>query len=418
MASWYNIQDDFHRSNDNWWKKIVKGLNNALNPYHAWFDYDKWNEETVLDKALGSVSNLLDHVANPDVATSLVDKYTGAHLTGAENEANAFSAAEAQKSRDFTEYMARNKYAMETASMQDAGVNPAMVYGGGNLVPTASNGATAASVSPQTGDIGDLIMSIVRMPAELAKLRAEAKRANDEGQAAKENAESNRINAAANQQNAQTAARNAATAERQATVAEMRQQVDAAMAESNMSVNDATLTHIAKQCSILDKQLSQMDEILDISKRQVSAQERQALASLKQAAAAVQNAATNDYLSNYQSSLLWAQELLTWAEGEGKEIVNKYLDDNQKQTLENLRKEGLVLDEQKRLVHKQGNLADAQTVRTYVNCATDVFNTASRFVGIGALKDVGGNIVNAQNVNDFTNALNMHSLGQQLRTVY
>lgn len=175
--AWYDLQDDFHRENDNWWKRMLKGLNNAFNPNHAWFDYDKLAEGSSVDRifnALGTgLSNVVDAVVDPNVISGIINKYTGSHLTGAEQEANAFNAAEAQKSRDFTEYMARNKYSMETQSMQDAGVNPAMVYGGGNLVSTASNGAAASSVAPQSSDIANLIMSVVRMPLEMKKLNQE-----------------------------------------------------------------------------------------------------------------------------------------------------------------------------------------------------------------------------------------------------
>lgn len=171
MAGWYTIQDDFHRENDNWWRKFVKGLNNAFNPGHAWFDYDKWeNRSSTVGNLFNAVGQLATEVMDPTAISSIVNKYTGAHLTGAEQEANEFSAQEAQKSRDFTEYMARNKYSIETQSMQDAGVNPAMLYGGGNLVSTASNGAAASSVAPQTADLGNLIFSIMRMPLEMKKL--------------------------------------------------------------------------------------------------------------------------------------------------------------------------------------------------------------------------------------------------------
>lgn len=114
------------------------------------------------------------------VLQSLIAYYTRNELTGAEREMNEFSAGEAQKSRDFTEYMARNKYTMETQSMQDAGVNPAMVYGGGNLVPTAANGAAATSSSIGAGSIADLLGTMVRMPLEMKRLNAEieATRAN------------------------------------------------------------------------------------------------------------------------------------------------------------------------------------------------------------------------------------------------
>ena len=158
MASWYDIQDDFHRSGDNWFRKFVKGLNNALNPYHAWFDYDEWDREgSGVEKLVNSVT----------------DKYAGTGLTTAEQEANAFNAEEAQKSRDFTEYMARNKYQMESESMQAAGVNPALVYGGGNLVSTASNGAQASSVSPNTLNLFDALSTMISLPKQLKMMEAD-----------------------------------------------------------------------------------------------------------------------------------------------------------------------------------------------------------------------------------------------------
>lgn len=104
---------------------------------------------------------------------SLTAYYTRNTLTGAEQEQNAFNAEQAQMSRDFTEYMARNKYSMETQSMQDAGVNPAMVYGGGSLVPTAANGAAASGSPLSGGNIADLMSTLVRMPLELKQLSAE-----------------------------------------------------------------------------------------------------------------------------------------------------------------------------------------------------------------------------------------------------
>lgn len=104
---------------------------------------------------------------------SLTAYYTRNTLTGAENEQNAFNAEQAQMSRDFTEYMARNKYSMETQSMQDAGVNPAMVYGGGSLVPTAANGSAASGSPLSGGNIADLMSTLVRMPLELKQLSAE-----------------------------------------------------------------------------------------------------------------------------------------------------------------------------------------------------------------------------------------------------
>ena len=59
--------------------RFVAGLNSFFNPGHAWTRYS--------DK--------------PD--NSLLNKVTGSALTGAEQEANAFSASEAQKQSPYSE---------------------------------------------------------------------------------------------------------------------------------------------------------------------------------------------------------------------------------------------------------------------------------------------------------------------------
>lgn len=152
--------NDEVRENSKWWSRVLQDLNLMFNPYHDWFAYGTEDFEGTFD--------------------DLTNKYLEKGLTGREKEANEFSAGEAQKSRDWEEYMARNKYLFETEGMQNAGINPAMVYGGGNLVPTASNGAHASSVSP-TGGLTDLIpqvMSLIRMPMEMKALQAEINKTN------------------------------------------------------------------------------------------------------------------------------------------------------------------------------------------------------------------------------------------------
>lgn len=153
---------------------------------------------------IGLLGTLLSSVigAGVSVYQTKQQKRMNEHLTGSQEEQNQwnaaqagiardFNAAEAQKSRDFTQFMARNKYTMETQSMQDAGVNPALVYGGGNLVPTAANGAAAtapAAAGQGSGNAGivDLMnliepmMSLVRMPLEMAQMKADLKKTETE----------------------------------------------------------------------------------------------------------------------------------------------------------------------------------------------------------------------------------------------
>lgn len=389
MAGWYDIQSDFHRSNDNWWRKFVKGLNNAFNPYHAWFDYDKWNEPTLLDKAVDSIGTLIDHVANPDVATSLVDKYTGAHLTGAELEANAFSAEEAQKSRDFTEYMARNKYSMETESMQNAGVNPAMVYGGGSLVPTAANGAAAHSVAPQAGDIGNLIMSIVRMPAEMAKLRSEASKADKEGEAALKNAESNRIMAEASRTNAGTGQGELKVHEREVAVQEARVGIEQTLADNNTRATDAQVSKWAEEEAYTHALIEWLPTEVNIRKTHANAAQTSAYAAVQQAKAAQQNADTNSKLSD-------SQVILNTILGQKEAIYRDYLPAELSAKIDEMKARGYYFNEQGKLVDKQGRLVDAQVAREYVGLACDVARTACQVAGTVATAGAGGVLVKGE----------------------
>lgn len=166
-----------NHENNQYWDKTKEGknpfikgiinLNQWLNPNHDWFDYS-------------DMQGTID---------SVKDKYTGTGLTQAEQEANEFSSSEAQKSRDWEEYMARNKYAMETQSMESAGLNPAMVYGGGSLVPTVSNGASASSVTPQSGDLFDVISTIARLRSEINLADAQAEEAKASAKEKSANAE-------------------------------------------------------------------------------------------------------------------------------------------------------------------------------------------------------------------------------------
>lgn len=148
-----------------------KGPGNAADYYNSYtsnldgsYSVGGYNDSGIPSLGSMNVNGLID---------SLIGYYTRNHLTGAENEQNAFNAEQAQVSRDFTEYMARNKYSMETQSMEDAGVNPAMMYGSGSLVPTAANGAQASGSALSGGNMADFLSTIVRMPLEMKALEAQ-----------------------------------------------------------------------------------------------------------------------------------------------------------------------------------------------------------------------------------------------------
>lgn len=331
----------------------------------SWLNLFGWDVDT----------QAIENLAKPLIDNSL-RKYTGSGLTAAEQEANAYTAQ-----REDT------RIQRTVADASAAGVNPLFAVSGNAVSPASS------SVAPGSGqNLGDLLQVILaakELPSRIQANKSASERNRAEGLAALEGAAAATKNADTAARNAETAARNASVQERLATVQEMRQQVDAALADSNIRINDAQLTYLARQCTILEKQYLQMDDILAIAQKNANSQEKQALASLQNAKAAIQNAATADYLSNYQSSLLYATELLRWAESDGQVIVNKYLDERQRNEVDNLVKLGIKLDAEGRLIDKQGNLVTAQTVKTYVNCATDVANSVSKFVGIGKLGEIG-----------------------------
>lgn len=163
-----------------------------MNPNHAWRDYENDpNASSTFDNLINAADDVLNGIATN--SQSIVDRMTQAHQTGAEVEAQQFSAEEAQKSRDFTEYMSRNKYQMETQSMQESGINPAMVYGGGNLVPTAANGAQGTPSAPGSSSLNpfDIMMTMARMSRELSLL--DSQKANIDSDTEKNKAEAEKI---------------------------------------------------------------------------------------------------------------------------------------------------------------------------------------------------------------------------------
>lgn len=110
------------------------------------------------------------------------------------NSANAFSASEAEKSREWQEYMSNTSYQRAVKDLQSAGLNPILaVTNGGASTPS---GASAHSVSGNvdTSLVASLLPSLVSSATQL-----EAANINQETQL-----ESARINATSAQSVAQT----------------------------------------------------------------------------------------------------------------------------------------------------------------------------------------------------------------------
>lgn len=307
--------------------------------------------------------------------TSLWNKYTGSGLTGAELEANAFTAEQAQKQMDFQQQMRDSQHQSAVADMQKAGLNPALMYGSGASGNAVPSGAMASSVTPSdTGGLLNLIMDFKRLGMEQKNVKADI--------ALKE------ANAKAAVMNAWSNFRNAGSQERQAKVAETKVGIDKMLADKHIEVDDATINKMAEDASYVAELRSFVSKNYDILERNASSLEKQAIAAMRQADAAVQNAATNSELASYNTDLMYSQVLLNEiVRGEHKEILDK-LPDKLKYEVENLQKQGVVLDKQGRLLNRQGNLATAMTVKAYVSTATDVAKTVASFVP-GASSSVG-----------------------------
>lgn len=339
------------------WTRFVGMLNNWFNVEHDWFDYASMDSK----------------------ARAIENQYTKADLTGAEKAANAFTANEAQKQRDWETDMSNTAYQRQVKDMQAAGINPAMAMNGAGA--STPSGASASSVSPGAGllSFGDIMQALL-LPMQKKLMQSQAKLASDQGQAALITAKANERNAGTNERNAGTNERNAATNEFDAETRRMMQQLEERKTGIYEGLTDEQKKEIAERAALLNLQRQQLPEQLEIAKKNANSQERQALASLRQADAAVQNAATNDRLADYDTSLKYAEEMLTWYKADGQNVVNKFLPERERAEIDRIVKDGIRLDKQGRLIDKTGRAVDAQMVATYVNAACNVSNAANRWV--------------------------------------
>lgn len=105
------------------------------------------------------------------------------HLTGKEREQNAFNAQQAQMNRDYQTEMSNTAYQRAVSDMQNAGLNPALMYGNGSAAstPTGSNASGSASLFDSPVGIENLVQAYATMKSVKADvdLKRSQERLND-----------------------------------------------------------------------------------------------------------------------------------------------------------------------------------------------------------------------------------------------
>lgn len=353
--------------------KFTAWLNKLMNPGHAWTDYSS-KKDSMLDSWLRGQS--------------------GYSLTNAEIAANEFSAGEAQKQRDWEEEMSNTAYQRQVADMQKAGVNPALMYGSGASGASTPSGTAASSVSPQgTMSFSDL-MQLVMLPLQRKLAKSQAQMFSDQGKAALINANANAQNANTNVGNLRVNERNAGTNEMNAETARLRQEVDAWMARLDIPIKEETANKLAAETAQMKVLTDQLPERLRILQQQADAQTKHALAALQSSIAAIRNAAVNEKLSDAELELKKAQAFVQWANGDGQQIVNQYLDDKQQAEIKELASRSGFLDANARNMDRNAKVQWMQTITGYTgaacNIANTVFNGLSTASGLAPLTRVTG----------------------------
>lgn len=349
-----------------------------------------------------------------------------------QQQQNAFNAAEAQKTRDWQEKMwnLNNEYNTPLAQvnrLQDAGLNPNLVYGNGtmqNVSPMASSGAQASStpfndsIAARHAQNFDAIMRGLQTAItmqELKNKKAEGK--NIESNTEKTNAETKESQqrtenlATENKFNLETFDARKIGIELQNQLSEQQRlklyadtqtatkqldQIDAVISnlESSTDLNKAQVenihTNIARTLALLPKEIEQMNAAIT---------EALSRAVANKASANASNAQAGYYgaLSTQVSKLTPLLEKGAKLDNNFKEIQNKWEDLNKSAHLtyqERQNRQLKLLNETQELVNKKLAMnLPAEVTREYIGIAKDITEIYKNYVGTNA--QVLGAITNA-----------------------
>lgn len=369
------------------WKNAKGGfvywLNRLMNPDHPWTDYyDPTTDETVSRSDQGTLrgdsatygagslgsSSILGTLGKGIEA--LINKWTDAGVTGGEIQRNEMQMQNAE-----------DIYQRQVTGMQKAGVNPALMYQNGT--PTPPSVTTAGSGAASMSDL----MQAFMLPLQKRLIESQAQNQRDQGTAALITAHANARNAQTNAGNLDVNRQNAATNARSVDVQEIRAGIEAYVAHSNVKLNEKTIDKMSADIAYINETTAYISKNYDVALKNADSNAKHAAAALTQAEAAFQNALTNEYLSNYQTDVMFSQAYLNELLSREKNIDLGFLPEKYQAEISEMRSRGYFFDQQGNLVDKQGKLLDAQTAETYTRMATEithatceVVNTATGFL--------------------------------------
>lgn len=148
------------------WSSIGSIVSGVLHKGLKYFKTGDWIENAVksysgLFKYVPMAATLIGSLFNgkSGYAQNYLNGVTGAGLTNAQIQQNAFTmqqqqaqqafnAHEAQLNRDWQERMSNTAYQRATSDMAAAGLNPAMMYGGSAASASTPSGSAASSAAP------------------------------------------------------------------------------------------------------------------------------------------------------------------------------------------------------------------------------------------------------------------------------